>query len=42
MRFYFKNGKNAAQAFRKICDKYGVNVIKEHVSRKWFTKFMDH
>ncbi|XP_011057953.1 PREDICTED: histone-lysine N-methyltransferase SETMAR-like isoform X1 [Acromyrmex echinatior] len=36
--YYFKKGKQAAEAHRKICGVYGDDALTEH-AQKWFAKF---
>jgi len=35
--YYFKKGKRAAEAHKKICRVYGDDVLTER--QKWFAKF---
>ena len=37
--FYFRKGKNAAQAAKKLRDVYGEKALKERPCRNWFNKF---
>ncbi|EFN64998.1 Histone-lysine N-methyltransferase SETMAR, partial [Camponotus floridanus] len=37
--FYFRKGKNAAQAAKKLRDVYGEETLKERQCRNWFDKF---
>jgi len=37
--YYFKKGKRAADAHKKICYVYGDNALTERVCQKWFAKF---
>jgi len=37
--FYFRKGKNAAQAAKKLRDVYGEEALKERQCRYWFEKF---
>lgn len=37
--FYFKKGKRAAEAHKKICNVYGDDALTERVCQKWFAKF---
>ena len=37
--FYFRNGKNAAQAAKKLRDVYGEEASKDRQCRNWFDKF---
>lgn len=37
--YYFKKGKRATKAHKKICSVYGKNALTERVCQKWFTKF---
>lgn len=39
--FYFRKGKKAAYAHRKIADVYGEEAISERVCQKWFSRFRD-
>lgn len=39
MLFYFRKGKNATQAKRKIWSIYGENAVSERVCQNWFAKF---
>ena len=39
--FYFKKGKNATDARKKIVKVYGEDVIKERQCQKWFTHFRE-
>ena len=36
---YFRNGKNAAQAAKKLRDVYGEKTLKDKQCRYWFDKF---
>ena len=36
--FYFRKGKNAAQAAEKLCDVYVEEVLKDRQCRNWFDK----
>ena len=36
MLFYYRKGKNAAEAYRKIFEVYGKNVVSERTTREWF------
>ncbi|KAL4705901.1 hypothetical protein ACJJTC_017483 [Scirpophaga incertulas] len=36
---YFRKGKNAAQASKKLRDVYGEEALKERQCRNWFDKF---
>lgn len=40
MGFYLKKDTNAAPTYRKICDVFDVNAVKERVRKKYFTKFL--
>ena len=37
--FYFREGKNVAQAAKKLRDVYGEEALKEKQCRNWFDKF---
>jgi hypothetical protein len=37
--YYFKKGKRAAEAYKKIYRVYGDDVLTERVYQKWFAKF---
>ena len=37
--FYFKKGKNAPQAFNKVCSVYGKDAISLCSCQRWFEKF---
>ena len=37
--FYFRKGKNAAQAAKKLRDVYGEEALKDRQCRNWFDKF---
>ena len=37
--FYFRKGKNASQAHKKLCAVYGDEALKERQCRNWFDKF---
>ena len=37
--FYFRKGKNAAQAAKKLCDVYREETLKDRQCQKWFHKF---
>ena len=39
MFFYFREGKNAAQAAKMLCDVYGEEAVKDRQCRNWFDKF---
>ena len=39
MLFYFRKGKNAAQAAKKLRDVYGEEVLKDRECRNWLGKF---
>ena len=39
MLFYFRKGKNAAQAAEKLRDVYGEEAFKERQCLNWFDKF---
>ena len=36
--FYFRKGKNAAQAAKKLRDGYGEEALKDRQCRNWFDK----
>ena len=37
--FYFRKGKNASQAHKKLCAVYGDEALKERQCQNWFDKF---
>ena len=37
--FYFRKGKNASQAHKKVCAVYGDEALKERQCQNWFSKF---
>ncbi|KAL6447999.1 hypothetical protein ACFW04_000204 [Cataglyphis niger] len=37
--YYFRKGKNAVQAAKKLRDVYGNEALKERQCRNWFEKF---
>ncbi|OAD62854.1 Histone-lysine N-methyltransferase SETMAR [Eufriesea mexicana] len=37
--FYFRKGKNASQARKKLCAVYGNEALKERQCQNWFAKF---
>ena len=37
--FYFRKGKNASQARKKLCAVYGDEALKERQCQNWFDKF---
>ena len=37
--FYFRKGKNASQAHKKLCAVYGDEALKERQCQNWFVKF---
>ena len=39
MLFYFRKGKNASQAHKKLCAIYGDEALKERQCQNWFDKF---
>ena len=39
MLFYFRKGKNAAQAAKKLRDVHGKEALKDRQCRNWFDKF---
>ena len=36
--FYFRKGKNAAQAHRKLCGVYGDECLSERQCQNWFAR----
>ena len=38
--YYFRKGKNAAQAAKKLRDVYREEALKDRQSRNWFGKFL--
>ncbi|GBP27233.1 Histone-lysine N-methyltransferase SETMAR [Eumeta japonica] len=43
MKFYYKKGKNATQAAKKICDLFGPNAVSVRVGQNWLKGFQsDH
>ncbi|KAJ0177787.1 hypothetical protein K1T71_006660 [Dendrolimus kikuchii] len=39
LKFYYKRGKNATQAAKKICDVYGPNAVSVRLAQIWFKRF---
>ncbi|KAJ0180769.1 hypothetical protein K1T71_004173 [Dendrolimus kikuchii] len=39
LKFYYRKGKNATQAAKKICDVYGPNAVSVRVAQIWFKRF---
>ena len=39
MLFYFRKGKKAAEAAKKLRDIYSEEALKDRQCRKWFNKF---
>ncbi|OAD62868.1 Histone-lysine N-methyltransferase SETMAR [Eufriesea mexicana] len=39
LSFYFRKGKNASQARKKLCAVYGNEAFKERQCQNWFAKF---
>ncbi|OAD62534.1 Histone-lysine N-methyltransferase SETMAR [Eufriesea mexicana] len=39
LSFYFRKGKNASQARKKLCAVYGNEALKERLCQNWFAKF---
>jgi len=39
LKFYYKKGKNATQAAKKICDVYGHDAVLVRVAQSWFKRF---
>ena len=37
--YYFRKGKNASQAHKKLCAVYGNEALKERQCRNWFVRF---
>ncbi|GFV88494.1 histone-lysine N-methyltransferase SETMAR [Trichonephila clavipes] len=37
--FYYRKGKNAVQARKKLTDVYGEGVLTLHQCQNWFAKF---
>ncbi|EZA56911.1 hypothetical protein X777_02762 [Ooceraea biroi] len=37
--FYYRKGKNAVQARKKLCAVYGEDVLSERQCQNWFSKF---
>ncbi|XP_014602089.1 PREDICTED: histone-lysine N-methyltransferase SETMAR-like isoform X2 [Polistes canadensis] len=39
LKFYYKKGKNATQAAKRICDVYGHDAVSVRVAQSWFKRF---
>ena len=39
MLFYYRKGKNAAEACRKVLEVYGKNSVSERTIQEWFARF---
>lgn len=39
LKFYFKKGKNASHAAKKICEVYGEGAVSDRTAREWFARF---
>ncbi|GBP13705.1 hypothetical protein EVAR_7944_1 [Eumeta japonica] len=39
LKFYYKNGTNAIQVAKKICDFYRSNAVSVRVAQNWFKRF---
>ncbi|GFW35236.1 histone-lysine N-methyltransferase SETMAR [Trichonephila clavipes] len=39
LHFYFREGKNASQAHKRLCAVYGYEALKERQCQNWFAKF---
>jgi len=39
LKFYYKKGKNATQAAKKICDVHGHDAVSVRVVASWFKHF---
>jgi len=37
--YYYRKGKNAVQAHRKLCNVYGEDILKVRQCQNWFAKF---
>ncbi|EFN75091.1 Histone-lysine N-methyltransferase SETMAR, partial [Harpegnathos saltator] len=37
--YYFRKGKNASQAHKKLCAVYGNEALKERQCQNWFARF---
>jgi histone-lysine N-methyltransferase SETMAR len=37
--YHFRQGKNASDAHREICDTYGVEALSESTCQRWFMRF---
>jgi len=42
LKFYYKKGKNAIQATKKICDVYGHDAVLVHMAQSWFKRFQSN
>ena len=40
LKFYFKEGKNATQAAKKICDVYEPSAVSVRVAQIWFKEIL--
>jgi len=38
LKFYYKIGKNATQAAKKICDVYEHNTVSVRMAQSWFKR----
>ena len=38
LQYYYDNGKNAAQAYEKICAVYGKSIFSKSAAQKWFAR----
>ena len=39
LSYYFRKGKNASQAYKKLCAVYGNEALTERKCQNWFAKF---
>jgi len=39
LKFYYKNGKNATRAAKKICGVYGYDAVSVRLAQSWFKRF---
>jgi len=39
LKFYYKKGKHAIQATKKICDVYGHGTVSVRMVQSWFKRF---
>jgi len=39
LKFYYKKGKNATQAAKKICNVYGHDTVSVRMAQNWFKRF---